>query len=114
MLQDIPKDVRYGIRTLVRNRGFTAVALITFALGIGATAAMFSVVDAVLLRPLLYHDPSRLILFFEDLSKLGDPRARVSPPDYLDLKTQRHLFADVAAVNEIPSTSAGTPAPQSS
>ncbi|HWF45911.1 MAG TPA: ABC transporter permease, partial [Bryobacteraceae bacterium] len=100
MLQDIAKDVRYGIRTLLRNRGFTAVALITLALGIGATAAMFSVVDAVLLRPLPYRDPSRLVLFFEDLSKLGNPRARVSPPNYLDLKTQKQLFADVAAVNE--------------
>ncbi|HEX4227776.1 MAG TPA: ABC transporter permease [Bryobacteraceae bacterium] len=100
MLQDIPKDVRYGIRTLLRNRGFTAVALITLALGIGATAAMFSVVDAVLLRPLPYRDPGRLVLFFEDLSKLGDPRTRVSPPDYLDLKARKQLFEDVAAVNE--------------
>ena len=100
MLQEIPKDVRYGIRTLLRHRGFTAVALITLALGIGATSAMFSVVDAVLLQPLPYRDPRQLILFFTDVSRLGDPRARVSPATYLDLKAKKQIFEDVAAVNE--------------
>lgn len=94
------KDFRYGIRMLLRNRGFTAIALITLALGIGATTAMFSVIDAVLLRPLPYRDPGRLVLFFEDLTRVGYPRVRVSPPTYLDLKAQSRLFEDVAAVNE--------------
>lgn len=100
MLSDIQKDIRFGIRTLLRNRGFTTVALLTLALGIGATTAMFSVVDAVLLRPLPYRDPGRLVTFFEDLAQLGDPRARVSPPTYLDLKAQKQIFQDVAALNE--------------
>jgi putative ABC transport system permease protein len=100
MRQEIPKDIRYAIRMLLRNRAFTAIALITLALGIGSTTAMFSVVDAVLLRPLPYHDPARLVRFFEDLSKAGYPRAYVSPPTYLDLKAQTQLFEDVAAVNE--------------
>ena len=93
-------DIRYGIRTLFRNRGFTVIALITLALGIGATTAMFSVVDAVLLRVLPYRDPHRLVSFFEDSGQQGYPRARVSPPTYLDLKAQRAIFQDVAAVNE--------------
>jgi putative ABC transport system permease protein len=100
MLQDIQKDVRYGIRNLLRDRGFTAIALMTLALGIGAATAMFRVLDAVLLRPLPYRDPGRLVSFFEDLGKLGYPRTRVSPPVYLDLKAQTRVFEDVAAVNE--------------
>jgi putative ABC transport system permease protein len=100
MLQGLHKDIRYGIRTLLRNRGFTAIALITLALGIGATTAIFSVVDAVLLRALPYREPQRLVVFFEDLSRLGYPRARVSPSTYLDLKKQKRVFEDVAALNE--------------
>jgi putative ABC transport system permease protein len=61
---------------------------------------MFSVVDAVLLRALPYRDPQRLVMFFEDLGKVGHPRARVSPPTYLDFKAQKQIFEDVAAVNE--------------
>jgi hypothetical protein len=60
MLLGFPKDIRYGIRTLLRNRGFAATALITLALGIGATTAIFSVVEAALLRPLSYRDPGFL------------------------------------------------------
>jgi predicted permease len=97
---NIYKDLQYAIRTLVRNRGFAATALITLALGMGATTAMFSVVDAVLLRPLPYRDPQRLLSFFDDLSQQGYPRARVSPPEYLDFKAQKDLFRDVAAFNE--------------
>lgn len=100
MLLDIQKDIRFGIRTLLRNCGFTVVALLTLALGIGATAAMFSVVDAVLLRPLPYRNPQRLVTFFTDLTRTGSPRARVSPPIYLDLKAQKQIFQDVAALNE--------------
>jgi putative ABC transport system permease protein len=100
MMADIQKELRYGIRTLLRNRGFTATALITLALGIGATTAIFSVVDAVLLRELPYRDPERLVSFLDDLSSQGYPRARISPPEYLEFKAQNRLFQDVAAFNE--------------
>src|SRR5437870_1568147 len=99
-IQDLIQDIRYGLRILRKSSGFTAVAVLTLALGIGATTAIFSVVDAVLLRSLPYRDPQRLVSFFEDLSKVGYPRIRVSPPTYLDLKAQTRVFEDVAAVNE--------------
>jgi len=107
MLRDFAKDLRYAARTLARSRGFTAIAILTLTLGIGATTAIFSVVDAVLLRPLPYRDPRRLVSFFEDLGKLGYPRARVSPPTYLDLKARNRVFEDVAAVNETSFTLSG-------
>jgi putative ABC transport system permease protein len=94
------QDFRYGLRLLGKSPVFTAVSVLTLTLGIGATTAIFSVVDAVLLRPLPYRDPQRLVSIFEDLSKLGYPRIRVSPPTYLDLKAQTRVFEDVAAVNE--------------
>ena len=67
-------DLRYGVRGLARNPGFSGVAILTLTLGIGATAAIFSVVDAVLLRALPYRDPERLVAVFEDNSKIGFPR----------------------------------------
>src|SRR2546430_106561 len=94
------QDLRFAVRMLRKSPVFTAVAVLTLTLGIGATTAMFSVVDALLLRSLPYRDPQRLVSFFEDLAKLGYPRIRVSPPTYLDLKAQTRVFEDVAAMNE--------------
>jgi putative ABC transport system permease protein len=100
IFDDIRNDVRYGTRTLVRSPGFALVAVLTLTLGIGATTAIFSVVNAVLLRALPYHDPQRLVSFFEDLGRLGYPRTRISPGTYVDLKAQTQIFEDVAVVNE--------------
>jgi putative ABC transport system permease protein len=94
------QDLRFASRVLRKSPVFTAVAVLTLTLGIGATTAIFSVVDAVLIRSLPYRDPQRLVSFFEDLGKLGYPRLRVTPATYVDLRAQTQLFEDVAAVNE--------------
>lgn len=100
-LHDALRDLAYSTRTFRKAPLFTAAALLTLTLGIGATTAVFSVVDAVLLRPLPYPDPQRIVTIFEDLGEVGYPRTRVSAPTYLDLVGQQgRLFDHVAALNE--------------
>jgi len=94
------QDLRYGLRLLGRSPGFTAIALLTLTLGIGATAAIFSVVDAVLLRALPYRDPQRLVSVFEDSSAVGFPRNTPAPGNYAEWKGQTRIFEDVAAAAE--------------
>ena len=96
-MRTLIQDLRYGLRLLSRSPGFTAIALLTLTLGIGATAAIFSVVDAVLLRPLPYRDPQRLVSVFEDISQSGFPRNTPAPGNYADWKAQTQIFEDVAA-----------------
>jgi len=90
------QDLRYGARMLWSNPGFTSVAVLTLALGIGANAAIFSVVEAVLLRPLPFRDPSRLVLLDEDNpNKIGS--TGVSYPDYVAWRNQNTVFQETAA-----------------
>ena len=98
-MRTLSQDIRYGLRILAKSPGFTAVALLTLTLGIGATAAIFSVVDAVLLRALPYRDASRLVMVFEDTSKLGFPHNTPAPGNYSDWKNQKQIFEDLAALN---------------
>jgi putative ABC transport system permease protein len=99
LLGEVIADVRYGLRQLRRNPGFTAVAVLTLALGIGATTAMFSVVDAVLLRSLPYRDANRLVSLYEDRSSTGFPRKEFTPANYTDCKQHKEIFQDVAAID---------------
>ena len=90
------QDVRYGLRTLARQPGFAATALLTLALGIGATTAIFSVVNAVVLRPLPFAEPDRLVALTNDYVKLGTTGTTVSGPDVLDWRAQSRSFAALA------------------
>src|SRR5689334_3712091 len=99
-METILKDIRYAIRGLLQRPGFTAIALITLALGIGANTAIFSVVNAVLLRPLPFRDPEQLVIVWEDAAFAGFPRNTPAPANYVDWKTQNQSFADMAASAE--------------
>ncbi len=90
----IRQNLHYALRTLRKKPAFAAVTILTLALGIGATTAMFSVIYAVLLRPLSYHDPTRLALLFQ--SSPGDSRQPFLLPDFDILKSQSRSFADLA------------------
>src|SRR5258706_2429823 len=89
------QDVRYGVRMLVKSPGFTAVAIITLALVIAAITAMFSVVNSVLLRPLPFPEPDRLVAV-SGLSDRHDTVSSLSYPDYLDFRERNHTLQDFA------------------
>ncbi|HYY96897.1 MAG TPA: ABC transporter permease [Pyrinomonadaceae bacterium] len=91
------KDLRYGVRVLLKSPSFTLVAVFVTALGIGANTAVFSLFNAVLLRPLPYREPQRLVLLHENLPRLGWSLLNVSPAEYLDYKEQNRSLSEVAA-----------------
>jgi putative ABC transport system permease protein len=96
------QDLRYAFRTLGKNPGFAAVAVLALALGIGANTAIFSVVNAVLLRPLPFPDPDRLTMVYSFNPAKGFPRFPVSVPDFIDWRGQSRLFEGMAAVDGAP------------
>lgn len=89
------QDLRYGVRVLLKNPGVSAVAILTLALGIGANAAIFSVVNSVLLRPLPYREPGRLVALWENVPTHG--RWRVAPANFFDWKKQSTSFDGISA-----------------
>ncbi len=101
-MEGILQDIRYGLRTLVRSPGFAVVAVLALALGIGANTAIFSVVNAVLLRPLPFRDPGRLMVVESSNPAKGYPEFAVSPPDFLDWKDQGRSFEGMAAFEATP------------
>jgi putative ABC transport system permease protein len=109
-LEQLLEDIRFGLRLLRKNPGFTAIAVLTLALGIGANAAVFSVVYAVLLRPLPYKDPSRLVVLHETTPKVGD--VSVSFLNFFDWRAASHTFAQMAAVESVDFNLAGVTQPE--
>ncbi|HLL74582.1 MAG TPA: ABC transporter permease [Pyrinomonadaceae bacterium] len=95
---DFWQDARYAVRVLLKNPGFTAVAVVALALGIGANSAIFSVVNTVLLRPLPYKDPERLVTVWEENAKAGFPRDTPAVANYIDWRDQNQVFEGMAAI----------------
>lgn len=97
-METLIQDIRYAVRRLLKSPGFSLIAIATLALGIGANSAIFSVVDAVLLRSLPYAEPDRLVMLFN--SRGDNPRFPVSAPNYLDFREQEQLFTGAAAFDQ--------------
>src|ERR1041385_6558204 len=95
-MDSLIKDIRYGLRSLLKRPGFTAIALVALALGIGANTAIFSLVNAVVLRPLPYPEPDRLVWVWGNIRNGGN-RASISPLDYLDYREHNKTFENFAA-----------------
>ena len=100
-MDSLLKDIRYGIRGLLKRPGFTLIALVALALGIGANTAIFSLVNAVVLRPLPFPDPDQLVWAWGNISNGGN-RASVSPLDFLDYRNQNKTFEQFAASMTMP------------
>ena len=100
MIGDLGQDVRYGLRMLAKNPAFTAIAVLALALGIGANSAIFSVVNAILLRPLPYKNPEQLVMVWENATHLGFPKDTPSPANFLDWRQQTTVFEGMAAFTE--------------
>ena len=106
-MQTLLEDVRYALRGLRRSPGFTAMAVIALALGIGANTAIFSVVNAVLLRPLPYHDSGRLVVV-DERHLTGSEVGNVSPANFLDWREQNRVFDPVDELRSLCPASASS------
>lgn len=102
------QDFRYALRQFANYPGFSAVAILTLALGVGANTAVFSVIHSLLLRPLPYHDADRLVRVYAVNEEKNELRGTFSPPDVDDLKRSKTVFENLAAFEFYPGNSGGT------
>jgi putative ABC transport system permease protein len=100
-LDTVMLDIRYAVRTLSRNLAFSSVVVLTLALGIGANTSIFTILNGVLLKPLPYPEPDRLLMLWE--SSLTDHNlGTVAPPNFYDWREQSHSFEKMAAIDPYP------------
>src|SRR5438874_981625 len=95
------RDLKYALRTLSKNPGFAVAAILTVALGVGATTAIFSVLYSVALQPLPYRDPERLVTIYTRVDRFNLPRALVGAANFRDWQEQSTVFEDMAMVKNI-------------
>jgi putative ABC transport system permease protein len=112
IMSSVFEDVRYAIRVLLKSPGFTAVALLAIALGVGANTAMFSVVNSILLRPLPFRDSNRMVVMWETSKTQGWARMGPSSPNYLDFREQSKSLEDLALIQPGTGTFTGFGEPQ--
>ncbi|MEN3371387.1 MAG: putative transport system permease protein, partial [Verrucomicrobiota bacterium] len=106
------QDLRYGMRSLLKKPGFTLTAVIALALGIGANTAIFSAVDAVLIRALPYAEADRLVMVWEDATAAGFPRNTPAPGNYHDWARMNRAFAAIAATRGVSANITGDGVPE--
>jgi putative ABC transport system permease protein len=109
---NIVQQGKYALRQVHQNPGFFAIGIAVLALGIGANTAIFSAVDAVLLRPLPYGEPSRLAIVWEEASFIGFAHNTPAPANYTDWRRQNQVFTDMAALRYRGSSLTGDQAPE--
>src|SRR5262245_13440207 len=95
------RDLRYALRGLLRSPGFTVAAVLSLALGLGGSIAIFTVVDNVLLRPLPYRDPGALVMVWENNTRRNFPHNVVSPGNFLNWQQQNSVFESMAAFVDV-------------
>src|ERR1700742_3256916 len=95
-MQKLVQDLRYGLRMMFRNPGFTLVAIITLALGVGANTTIFSVVNAILLKPIPFPEPDRLVMIWDQHVQQPDNFNIVSAPNFIDWQQQNDVFESMA------------------
>src|SRR5215211_5220420 len=101
MMDSIIKDIRYGLRSMLKRPAFTVIALVALALGIGANTAIFSLVNAVVIQPLPFPEPDRLVWMYGNIRNGGN-RASVAPLDFLDFRAQNKTFEQFGASFTMP------------
>jgi predicted permease len=106
------QDIRFAVRMLGKNPGYTAVSVLTLALGVGANTAIFSIINCVLLRPLPYRDPGRLVIVGENNLKRGHPEMSIAPGNLRDWSEQSSVFEDLAGQIQSPATLTGLETPE--